>query len=167
VHSAFAAEPPRLAILVSPGDGATEADLERFRAQVAGGILAGHKYILVDRARLSAVLREQGLSNSAYADPSTAAQLGKIIGASRILYATLQVDSQLKQGGFVNSLGVSASSSFEMLDVSTAQIRASGIADGSSEERSATGTPLGSGSRTRRAAIDQCADELLKNLETQ
>jgi hypothetical protein len=164
-RSARAAQERRLAILAAPGDGVSQGDIDRFVARLGGAVLRKPGYTLVSRARLSAVLAEQGLSNSAYADPATAARLGKLIGASAILHVSLAIEVEGQRGGFVDRQTVDASSTYELITVTTAQITANGSADGSEERRAAAG---GAASESfavlRRRAVDACADDLVEQL---
>jgi len=153
--------PARIAVLVRPSQGANIGDIDRFIAQLNGGILATNRYTLVDRNRLGAVLQEQGFSNSAYADPATAAKLGKIVGASHVLSASLEVDVEENRGAFVTTVSFDASSDYELIEVSTARIGAGGSADGSAEAKAPSGGSPTALSKTRRAAIDACAEDLL------
>jgi hypothetical protein len=120
---------------------------------------------LVNRARLSSALAEQGLSNSAYADPATAARLGKLIGASAILYVALSIEIEGLGGGFVVRQTVDASCTYELITVSTVQTTATGSADGSAERSAAVGgSPSLAFAMLRRNAVDACADDLIERL---
>src|SRR5580658_9406574 len=93
---AFGAMQQRLAITISSDDHSLGAkEMERLLDSLTGKILSNHHFQVVDRKRLADVIAEQGFSNSDYADPKTAAALGRIVGASRILHvsASLEVDN--------------------------------------------------------------------------
>jgi len=155
----------RIAIIASTSDGSVpNSDLQRFIARLGHGILEHPSCELLSRTRLDSVLQEQGFSNSAYADPSTAAKLGKIIGASHILHATLTIDTE-RSSGLMEHEKFQASSDFELIEVSTARIISTGSADGSQERSAAGGGMLpGSMSEVRRGAVDDCAENLVSQL---
>jgi hypothetical protein len=136
--------------------------LDRLSANI---LRAGHMQI-VDRARLAAVLREQGLSNSAYADPRTAAELGKIVGASRLLHVTASLEDDSESGAFVTTISATVTASYSLVAVDTARVVDAGTADGTGERRSAAGSlRAGSDERLVRQAVDACADDLADQLE--
>lgn len=151
----------RVALLVVPGDQATQDDVERFTTQVEHEILQHPGYTLVSRTRINEVLEEQGFANRGYADPKTAAQLGKILGATDILHVELTFNVSQTSGAFVTSREVDASGDFELIDVTTAQIKNADTAEGSDSAQATTGAPLKAISLMRRVALDSCADDLV------
>lgn len=155
----------RIAILAEPGGAAaSQDDLDRFAAKLGEELIATHRVELLSRARLRAVLAEQGFSNSDYADPSTAAELGKVIGASDILWAKLSVDVSATNGGFVAKASVEASADFELISVSTAVITQTGTADGDDDEDSVSQFNSSIVTRLRHNAVDGCATDLAGQL---
>jgi len=159
-----AAAAVRIALLVSPGDQATQDDVDRFTTRVEHGILQLPGYTLVSRTRIAEVIAEQGFSNSAYADPATAAQLGKIVGATDVLHVELTFNVSQTDGALVTSSEVDAEGDFELINVSTSQISKADTAEGSDSEQAATGASLKPASLMRRAAIDDCAGDLVDKL---
>jgi hypothetical protein len=161
VGGVAAATPPRFAIIISPNDGATPADVSRFEARLGHEIIGRPPYQLVTRDRLYAAIREQGLSNSAYADPSAAAKLGKIVGATHILHVTIGVDVERSEG-LVMRETYDVSSDYEVIEVSTARIVSNGTGDGNEERRAAGGGDFtASALKTRQSAIDSCAEDII------
>jgi len=161
----IAANLPRLAIAVESDDSASEAAARRMLNAVTGQILRSGKFTIVDRNRLSTVIKEQGFSNSAYADPKTAAQLGKLVGASRILTITLTIDANTNSGAFVNSAQVDVSASFSLVAVDSGQVLNAGSAQGTGERQaSAGGDSSVSGSQLEREGIDACAQDLASQI---
>jgi hypothetical protein len=60
-------------------------------------IVKSNKFIVIERDRLSSVLRELGLQRSGMIDPSTASRAGKIIGLKYIVTGTVSVcDENIK-----------------------------------------------------------------------
>jgi hypothetical protein len=163
--AALASTQPRIAIVASTENGDVQrSDTDRLVAQLGHGVLQHPHYQLVTRARLDAVLQEQGLSNSAYADPGTAAKLGRILGASHILHVTLSIDVNSTRG-LVDHETVDASSDYEFIEVDTARIIANGSADGSDDREAPGGGQFStSGTSSRRTAIDACANDVIAQL---
>lgn len=161
--SAVQASGKRIAVIVEGDESTTQGDIGRFEARIGGGVIRG-RATLVSRHRLNAILQEQGFSNSQYADPSTAASLGKILGASHILWSKLSVEIDGQDGEFVSKLSVSASADYELISVSTARILSTGTADGSDDTESAAGGQVSGGQAARRNAIDTCADDLISQV---
>jgi hypothetical protein len=155
---------PRVAIVAQGDDATTSADLDRLVAKVGQALIESHHVTLVSRSRLGAVLAEQGLSNSDYADPRTAANLGRIVGANEILWVEMTLDASGTDGGFVAKADVDASAEFELITVSTAVITRTGTADGTDDQDSVTQFSDGTLTRLRHTAIDACADDLVGQL---
>lgn len=155
----------RLAVVASLGNGAVAADLSRFEAQLGGSILAGGHYTLVDPSKLAALRQGQRFSHSSMADPKTAAQLGKMLGASMILIANVAIDVQIEPEALLTQIAATTSSDYQLLDVATATVVKSGSSDGSGNEKAAVGsnvTPLQK--RARIEALDSCAQTLAEQL---
>jgi hypothetical protein len=149
---------------VEPGEAASQDDLDRFAAKLGEQLISTHNVELLSRARLRAVLAEQGLSNSDYADPSTAAELGKVVGASDILWAKLSIDVAGTNGGFVAKASVNASADFELISVSTAVITRTGTAEGNDDEDTVPQSASSAVTRLRHNAVDGCAEDLAGQL---
>ena len=77
------AQPVRLAIL--PGEG-ERAPAEVVVAQVEAGLTGEKEISLVERAEVRRILREQKISLSGLADPSTAAHVGKLLSVEMFLF---------------------------------------------------------------------------------
>ena len=106
--------------------------------------------------------RRTNLLNSDYADPKTAAALGRIVGASRILNVSASLEVDNNTGALVSNREADVSASFQLVGVDTTQrIIAAGTADGTGQRRA------GDGSDTRivNQAIDDCADDLAEQIE--
>lgn len=148
--------------LVCSGSGETlPEEIERFTMQVEHGLLQHGGYTLLSRTRIAEVLAEQGFANSAYADPSTAAQLGRILGATALLIVDLSLNVDESNGAFVTATEIDAEGNYELIEVSTARIRAGGTAEGSSDSQRTTGEEPRAMTMVRRAAIDECAADLV------
>lgn len=75
------------------------------------------EFSVVERAQLAAILDEQDLGASGRVTPSTAAEIGKLLGAQLILTGSItQFSIDTKSGGF-RRLGVSYSEAESRLDV--------------------------------------------------
>jgi hypothetical protein len=154
----------RLAVLCSPNGRISLQDLTRFVSQVEHDILSYNIYTVVSRDRLADVLQEQGLSNSAYADPATAARLGRIVGASQILHVDLSLTVNASGGAFVTTVRVQAEGNYELIGVSTARIINAGSAQGADSEQAPAGGTIKPLDSMRQAAIDACAADLVTRL---
>jgi curli biogenesis system outer membrane secretion channel CsgG len=159
---AFGAMQQRLAITISSDDHSLGAkEMERLLDSLTGKILSNHHFQVVDRKRLADVIAEQGFSNSDYADPKTAAALGRIVGASRILHVSASLEVDNNSGALVSNREADVSASFQLVGVDTARIVAAGTADGTGQRKA------GDGSDTRiiNQALDDCADDLAEQVE--
>jgi len=159
--AALATSQPRLAINLASDGTLGSRETQRFLDSLTGKILANHRFQVVDRRRLAAVIAEQGFSNSDYADPQTAAALGKIVGASRILHVEASLEIDDNTGQLVSDRQADVSASFQLVGVDTARIIAAGTAEGTGERR-----PNGNTSDRKiiDAAIDDCADDLAQQV---
>jgi curli biogenesis system outer membrane secretion channel CsgG len=163
---ALAAKLPRVAI-VAQGDGTiSPASIERFVVLATAALLATGHFTVVDRQRLQAVIKEQGLSNSAYADPATAAALGKIAGASRLLNVDLGVDTTSLSGPFVTYHKCEVSAAYTLVGVDTATVLAAGNVSGVGDRKvsSAAVTEI-SPAQLEREALEACATDLASELD--
>jgi curli biogenesis system outer membrane secretion channel CsgG len=148
-------------------DSETQQTISRFDARVGGAMLKTGRFSLVDRARLDKIIREQGFSNSAYADPHTAARLGKLAGAQQFLNITLTSKMEADRGAFMITVDCHVSADFTLVDVSTGRIANSGSADGDAQDKMASGVgnvSLIALENLRRTAIDSCIDDLIQQL---
>lgn len=69
------------------------------------------KYSVIERSRLDAILQEQNLGTSGRIDPTTAAQVGKILGVDFVILGSVtQFDLQQKQSGGSFLFGIGGSS---------------------------------------------------------
>jgi hypothetical protein len=128
---------------------------------VEHGLLQHGGYTLLSRTRIREVVAEQGFANSAYADPSTAAKLGRILGATALLNVDLSIVVNESEGAFVTSTELDVSGNYELIEVSTARIRAGGTAEGSADSQRTTGGKPSPMTMVRRGAIDECAADLV------
>lgn len=159
----------RVAVVCEPGDDASRHEVSRFESRLGGALLKTGRYSLVDRERLDKLIKEQGFSNSAYADPATAAKLGKLAGAERFLNVKLTATVDSEHGALVATVAFHVSADFTLVDVSTGRISAEGSADGDAQDKAAAGGGDVSSmvlDRLRRQAIDSCIDDLLTQLTT-
>jgi hypothetical protein len=161
----------RLAIVCEPIDNSplTTEDMGRFESRLGGALLKTGRFSLVDRQRLDRIIREQGFSNSAYADPHTAARLGKLAGAERFLNVQLAAKTETDRGAFMLTVAYNVTADFNLVDTSTGTISASGSADGDAQDKE----PATSGTVSsialdalQRQAIDACIDDLVGQLTT-
>lgn len=156
---------PRIAITTEDDGSIDAATLARLTSRISGALLRSNHFQVVDRARLSAALREQGLSNSAYADPKTAASLGKIVGASRILHLFMSIEASESSGAYLTTHQVDAAASFTLVGVDTARIVAAGNASGSAQRQAAGSGEQYSAAMLRREAVDACADDIVVQID--
>jgi len=95
------------------------------------------KFSVIERDKLSLVLKEQGLGASGAVDPTTAAKVGKILGVKYILIGGIDKFSIDNTKGAVGALGVggnlvqsSATINMRMIDTTTAERLVSISSDG-------------------------------------
>src|SRR5215510_278982 len=67
--------------------------------------LLANKFSVVERDKLSLVLKEQGLAQSGAVDPATAAKVGKILGVKYILLGGIDKFNIDKTGGGFRGIG--------------------------------------------------------------
>lgn len=96
------------------------------------------KYDVMEREQLNAVIKEQNLGAAGRIDPSTAAQIGKIIGVSYIITGAVTEYGQSGVGGGgggvnVGKKGYHATVDIRMVDANTSRII---FADSASESKS-------------------------------
>jgi curli biogenesis system outer membrane secretion channel CsgG len=121
-------------------------------------------YSVIERKMLDKILAEQNFSNSDRANPSTAAQLGKILGVDAIIVGTITQfggeDKNVKVGGGgggwggfgVGGFGRKSSKAIvtvdaRVIDIDTAEILA--VADGKGESKRSSTSLLGGGGNWR------------------
>jgi curli biogenesis system outer membrane secretion channel CsgG len=159
----------RVALVCVAGDADSQSDLLRFQTRLGGALLRTGRFSLVDRDRLDRLIREQGLSNSDYADPHLAAKLGKLAGAQALLNIQLTTKLASDQGTFVTTLQCDVSANFSLVDVSTGRIAVEDSSDGDSEDKISAGTNTVSSMVSdglRRQAIDSCVEDMVQKLVT-
>lgn len=144
-------------------------------------------YTLIERSRIDAVLNEQNLGDSGRIDPSTAAQIGKILGVDAVIIGSVtRLDLQTRQSGGSFLFGIGGNSTdvdayaqinIRMVSTSTAEILA--VAEGtgniSQSDSRVTVLGIGGGSQTfnpeklvfiaTEQAIDQVAKEVINASE--
>jgi len=159
----------RIAVVCDAGDNDSHGDISRFESRLGGALLKSGKFSLVDREVISKLIREQGFSNSAYADPKTASKLGKLAGAERFLFVQLTSKVESDRGSFVTTVAYHVSGDFKLDDVSTGSISSQGSADGDAQDKFSTGSGDVSTialDKLRRQGIDACIDDLMQQLST-
>ena len=156
----------RLAITIEQDESIGSPSVTRLSTRITGGLLKQNNYQIVERARLASVLREQGLSNSAYADPKTAAALGRVLGASRILHIAVTAEASNSAGAYLETHSIDVSASFTMIQVDSGRIVAAGTANGNAQKDFPAGGSSFSESALYREAVDACADDLIGQLNT-
>lgn len=119
-------------------------------------------YSVIERKMLDKILAEQNFSNSDRANPSTAAQLGKILGVDAIIVGTITQfggeDKNVKVGGAGGGFGGFGLGGFgrknskaivtvdaRVIDIDTAEILA--VADGKGESKRSSTSLLGGGGK--------------------
>jgi len=71
--------------------------------------LLNNKFSVVERDKLSLVLKEQGLAQTGAVDPATAAKVGKILGVKYIILGGIDKFDVNKNSGAIGRFGVGAS----------------------------------------------------------
>lgn len=99
-------------------------------------------YTVIERSKLDAILQEQNLGASGRVDPSTAAQIGRLLGVDTVIFGSVtQMDLERKsQGGGAFGIGGSSEKtqayvqlSVRMVNTTTGEILA--VADGTGEAK--------------------------------
>jgi len=162
----FAILIPRVAITIEQDESIGAPTVARFTTRLTGGLLKQNHYQIVERARLAPVIREQGLSNSAYADPKTAAALGRIVGASRILHIAVTAEATNSAGAYLQTHVVNVWASFTLIGVDTGRIIAAGTASGNAQKQLSSAAGSYSEAVLFREAADACADDLVGQIDT-
>jgi len=142
----------------------------------------GH-YSVIERSRLDAVLNEQNLGTSGRLDPSSAAQVGKLLGVDLVIIGSItQFDLQHQQSGgsFIYfSVGSSSTDAYVQLNVrlvntTTGEIIA--VAEGkgnkSQSDSSVNVLGIGGGSATSNEgklltlATQQAVDQIVQSIDS-
>jgi curli biogenesis system outer membrane secretion channel CsgG len=163
----LAAPVRRVAVVCETTDPQTQQEIMRFQSRAGGALLKTGRFALVDRTRLDKIIREQGFSNSGYADPHTAARLGKLAGAEQFLNVNLTEKMEADRGAFMVTVACRVSADFTLVDVSTGRIMSEGSADGDAQDKMASGVGNVSSialENLRRTAVDLCIDDLIQQL---
>lgn len=164
VRSNAAADSIRMIVGLDPTRSVGPDDQDRLVNRITGALIRSGRYDIVDRSRLEAIKREQGLSNSPYADPKTAAALGKILGAQRMLaLSSLSLENEDEPGPLVMRYKVEASASFQMLEVATARVLVAGTADGTGGKETTPGVGVNR-AQLIRDALSDCADDVVNQV---
>src|ERR671936_1906298 len=71
--------------------------------------LLANKFSVIERDKLSLVLKEQGLAQTGAVDPATAAKVGKILGVKYIILGGIDKFDVNKSSGAIGRFGVGAS----------------------------------------------------------
>jgi len=117
----------RIAVLsFSPPSGETSAGI--YASDIVGLELMKKGYIVVERARVDQVLREQGLGLTGVIDELTAVEIGKILGVQAIVVGSVgnyKIDRQMMGGGFFGPMLIItsyASVTMKMIDLRDASV---------------------------------------------
>jgi curli biogenesis system outer membrane secretion channel CsgG len=141
-----------------PQLGAAAAD------QIVGGLVRDGGFILIERARLEAILAEQSLGQSGAVDPSTATRLGGLLGVQLIVTgAVTQFSIETKSVGLgparVTFTEAESILDVRLIDTSTGEILV--VAEGSGKKRMG-GAALGSGVDYQQTFDQGVAQEALR-----
>jgi curli biogenesis system outer membrane secretion channel CsgG len=137
-------------------------------------------YILIERSRIDAVLAEQNLGSSGRIEPTTAAQIGRILGVDAVLIgAVTKFDMEDKSKGFsfggvfggsrkqIATVQIAA----RLINTATGEILTVAEGNGQSEQKDATGgvglfgTTSSSDSRGR--VLGEAAEKAVAEVSTQ
>lgn len=120
-------------------------------------------YTLIERSRIDAVLNEQNLGASGRIDPSTAAQIGKILGVDAVIIGSVtRLDLQTRQSGGSFLFGIGGNSTdvdayaqinIRMVSTSTAEILAVAEGTGNISQSDSRVTVLGIGGGDRKSVV--------------
>jgi len=126
---------------------------------IVTGLVKNGTYSVIERKKLDAILQEQNFSNSDRANPTSAAQIGKVLGVNAIIVGSITQfgteDKSMKVGGIGGSWGAIAGGAFgkkegkasvaidaRLVDVNTGEILAVAAGKGLSKR---SGLMLGGG----------------------
>ncbi len=93
-NSAFSAEKMRIAVMDFQGKGVSKATSDNVAELIRGEMINSGKFLVVERAQMDKILKEQGLQQSGCTDVSCAVEVGKVLSARKILVGTV-----MKLGG--------------------------------------------------------------------
>jgi hypothetical protein len=157
----------RVAIVCEAADADSQVDLLHFQTRLGAELLRSGRFSLVDRDRVDRLIREQGFSNSDYADPHLAAKLGRLAGAQELLNTQLAIKLALDQGRFVANLQCEVNANYSLVDVSTGRIVSEDSSYGESQNKVSAATssvsPIAADA-LRRQAIDSCVEDMVQKL---
>lgn len=147
-------------------------------------LVATGNFTVIERSQIEAVLAEQNFGASGRIEPSSAAEIGRILGVDAIIIGTItQFDVQQREsGGGIIGIGVGVSKkeayvklNVRLIDTSTAEILATaegnGTANQSDTEVSVIG--IGGGSETENTgklltfATEQAIDQVIADISSQ
>lgn len=81
------------------------------------------KYTLIERSRIAEILQEQNLAVAGRIDPSTAAQVGRVLGADAVVIGSVTRFNLDEEGGSISILGIGGSNRTRTAEVAlTARI---------------------------------------------
>ena len=95
---------------------------------LATALVKGTKFTVIERDKLTSIMKEQNLSNNATRfDASTAAEIGRLLGAQFIVTGAVTEYGRSKAGGSAFGIrlgkkGYSAAVDIRIIDVNTAEI---------------------------------------------
>ncbi len=90
------AEKMRIAVMNFKAKGVTRALAENVSELIRGEMINTGRYIVIERAQMDNILKEQGFQKSGCTDVSCAVEVGKILSAKKILIGTV-----MKLGGMI------------------------------------------------------------------
>lgn len=78
------------------------------------------KYTLIERSRIAEILQEQNLATAGRIDPSTAAQVGRVLGADAVVIGSVTRFNLDEEGGSISILGIGGSNRTRTAEVALA-----------------------------------------------
>ncbi len=139
------------------------------------------KYTVIERSRIAEILQEQDLAASGRIDPSTAAQIGRVLGADAVVIGSVTRFNLDEEGGSVSVFGIGASNrtrtaevalTARIVNTTTAEIVS--VAESSaSADRSSGGVSIsilgsgGSSANNDSELLSTAAEQAVSDLATQ
>ena len=138
------------------------------------------QYTLVERSRVEEILREQDLGQSGRIDPSTAAEIGRVLGVDAVVIGSVTRFNFEQNGGSVSVLGFGGGGdstgavvelTARLVNTTTGEIIATAEGSGSADRGGGrVSTPFGSvggGSRSDDEIFSDAAEEAVNELAAQ
>jgi TolB-like protein len=89
INGAYADEKMRIAVLDFEAKDVLEQDALKVSELIRNDMINSGKYIVIERAQMSEILREQEIQQTGCTDVSCAVELGKLLSANKILVGTV------------------------------------------------------------------------------